>query len=190
MKTVGLILAAGRSTRFGAADKLLAGFNGKPLCGHIADAMDTINLDDKIAVVSNDAVGEIFKGYRLIKSEGLQSDSLKRGIKAAKKLGAERVLIALADMPFVTTEVLQGLLEYSHSDICALTDGCKKSVPAVFGTSTFETLLNLTGDHGAKSLLHPLKAENLFQVESRVLTDIDTVSDLEHPRPDPADRQF
>ena len=51
-KVASVLLAAGRSARFGEADKLAADLNGKPVALHAAEALAGIGLGQLIAVTS------------------------------------------------------------------------------------------------------------------------------------------
>lgn len=53
MKTAAILLAAGTSTRFGTANKLMAMFRGRPLIAHAAETLQDFAPGQLIAVVSN-----------------------------------------------------------------------------------------------------------------------------------------
>ena len=75
--TVGILLAAGHSRRFGATNKLLTTFRDKPLILHAADTMKGAGLDHCIAVVSNEKVAEELSDFLLVKINSTdQSNSL------------------------------------------------------------------------------------------------------------------
>lgn len=181
MTTAGLILAAGRSTRFGSEDKLLHPLSGRPLAAHIAFAMRAVRLDLRIAVVTNPAVGRVFHGYDVIETGGGgQADSLRAGIHHARAMGADRVLIALADMPMVTSDLLTAVLDRCRSDQPSVaTDGARRSPPACFPAAQFEALMTLNGDRGAGALIRDLPSESLVPTQPDCLWDVDTQSDLD-----------
>ena len=113
--TVGILLAAGHSRRFGATNKLLTTFRDKPLILHAADTMKGAGLDHCIAVVSNEKVAEELSDFLLVKINSTdQSNSLINGLKKARKLNANRLVIMLADMPFITPS-------FRHSVSCFVT---------------------------------------------------------------------
>ncbi|MEM1065762.1 MAG: NTP transferase domain-containing protein, partial [Pseudomonadota bacterium] len=93
MKTAGVLLAAGASRRFGAADKLLAPLNGRPLISYAARALVAAKPDVLIAISRNADVDTMLAGFDIMKppeNDPKQSDSLRAGIARAQALGAWR----------------------------------------------------------------------------------------------------
>jgi len=178
--TMGVVLAAGRSRRFGAANKLLASFHGAPIASYAAGAMRAAPFSHRLAVVSDPAVADLFEDFEIVEAPpGLpQSESLHLGISNAIALGSERVVVALADMPLVTADLLAEIDRRSaiHGASASI-DGGRRSPPAGFSRRHFDTLLNTTGDRGAATLLRDLPPAALVDAAGR-LADIDTVADL------------
>ena len=186
----GLVLAAGRSSRFGAADKLLADFRGKPLVAHAADAMRAVALDHRLAVVANPEVGALFGGFEVltVTAPGApQSRSLALGARRAKALGAARLLVALSDMPLVDADLLASVLaRCTDARPSAAVDGARISPPACFPAARLDPLARLEGDRGAAALLGDLPGSALVEVRSGMLDDIDTRDDLVRLRAAPS----
>ncbi len=178
MTTAAILLAAGASRRFGADDKLLAKFKGRPLVAHAAEALSASGAELLMAVVTSDAVAEALPGFEIIRPPEPvpeQSDSLRAGIAAAQARGAARALVALGDMPFVDAAAMQAVLaRATDSQASALTDGTRRAPPACFPTKDFEALLQIKGDTGAARLIKALPPSALVQVPSTMLIDIDT----------------
>ena len=178
----GLVLAAGRSSRFGAADKLLADLGGKPLAAHAADAMRAVALDHRLAVVADRAVGALFGGFEVLTvtaSEAPQSRSLALGARRAKALGADRLLVALSDMPLVDAGLLASVLaRCTDARPSAATDGARISPPACFPADRLDPLARLEGDRGAAALLGDLPGSALARARPPMLGDVDTRDDL------------
>jgi molybdenum cofactor cytidylyltransferase len=110
-----ILLAAGQATRFEAGPddtKLAADFKGKPLVVHAAAAALASRADPLIAVTGHAAekVFSALAGLDFVAvhnpafAQGL-STSLKAGI-AALPLEVRGAVILLADMPFVTAELI------------------------------------------------------------------------------------
>lgn len=108
----GIILAGGKSQRMGT-DKGLLLLNGKPFITHIYEAMKPI-FGDNIVVVSSNADYDIF-GYNRI--EDLISDKGPVGglYTALKQSKTKFNLVLSVDVPLVTTELLQWLVD-NHDD--------------------------------------------------------------------------
>lgn len=179
MKTIGILLAAGKSTRFGAENKLLENFNGQPLCTHVATAMVDAGLTRCVAVVSDPAVAALLPEFETVQCSGSQSDSLKAGVRAAIAMNADQIVVCLSDMPFVTAPMIVGLLKLAKDHpICASRYEDKISPPAVIPRAKFDDLLRLQGDSGAFSLFRKQPASAFFSVDEIDLTDFDTIADF------------
>lgn len=177
MIRAGLLLAAGASRRFGADDKLLAPLHGRPLITYAAQAMLGAGLDRCIVVISNPALKSHLDGFEIVEiipSE--QSDSIRAGVLAAGK--CNRLLIALGDMPGITSTLLEQVLAAATDDIpSASRDSGPPMPPACFPTQWLPSLLNLRGDKGAGGLLRDIPPK--MQILSPgLLQDIDTVEQL------------
>ena len=182
MSTVGILLAAGKSRRFGDGNKLTALYMGRPLISHAANTMRSLKLDYLIAVVSGRDVAIKLDGFQHVwpnDSERSLSSSIKAGIRCAYNLGAQRALVALADMPCVTPRHFSLLLKRCSDETpSATTDGERRMVPACFPRRFFPLLLGLTGDVGAQSLLGNLPNDSVIRADIEELFDMDTPHDF------------
>ncbi|MFY0596473.1 MAG: nucleotidyltransferase family protein [Cognatishimia sp.] len=178
MKTIGIVLAAGKSQRFGSDDKLLANYKGRTLCSFAADAMRSAGLDAQIACVSTPCVEQEFQGFDIVTCTGVQSDSLRFGLKRAMQLNADRVIIALADMPNITSSVLRKLKESDQPIAACIDESGLISVPALFESALFPELMKLEGDKGAKALLRANAALSTVEISRLESIDIDTPDQL------------
>jgi molybdenum cofactor cytidylyltransferase len=184
---VGIVLAAGNSRRFGVQDKLLTSLKGQPMAAYSAEAMREATLDARLAVVSNPDVGEIFAGFKILPPKtgdgGAQSSSLIAGVTTAIQMGASEVLIALADMPLVTSSDLGQVASATRrlGGACTVIDlpnGLKYLPPAGFSKIHFDALLGLSGDQGASSILRGFQGESLIHLLPGHLIDIDRPEDM------------
>jgi molybdenum cofactor cytidylyltransferase len=177
VRIAGILLAAGRSTRFGADDKLAAQLDGRPLLHHAADAMHAAPVAWRLLVRSEGADG--LDGFETVRvAQGTEmSRSLATGIDAARTIGADAALITLADMPFVTPDHLAALIEActGRDALFASDANGRRSPPALFGADWFEALIAATGDAGGRHLLARAIA---ISTPPDMLRDIDTPSDL------------
>ncbi|MEM9710466.1 MAG: nucleotidyltransferase family protein [Pseudomonadota bacterium] len=186
MSVVGILLAAGRSVRFGSEDKLLADLRDRPLIWHAATALADAGCDRLVAVTTQSSVANILKEYEIIQFDRpslMQSDSLRAAISRAGDLDAEGALIALADMPLITVETLRRVLERGRMHgISAVTDGRRRMPPAYFHKGIFPELLKTDGDRGARSLIAQIATETCIEVPEEELIDVDELGDLERAR--------
>lgn len=177
MIRTGLLLAAGASRRFGSDDKLLAPLCDRPLVSHAVAAMRTTSLERRIAVITNPALRPFLSGFELIEiAPGSQSDSLIAGVKAAGS--PDRLLIALADMPLVTSQLLERVVARATIDCpAACQESGQTSPPACFPQSWIGGIAEASGDTGARRLLRDLPKSSLVSAPD-LLMDVDTPADL------------
>ncbi len=178
MITAGVLLAAGASRRFGAADKLLEPLFGQPLVAHAARSLAAVQPDVLIAVTRRPEVASQLEGFDNVHVEAAdpaQATSLRAGVARAAALGAGRVVITLGDMPFVTPVLIENVISRSTATMpAAASDGRRPMPPACFPAVSFDALLALTGDRGAGALLSDLPDSALVVAPDRALADIDT----------------
>lgn len=182
MITVGLLLAAGRSQRFGLADKLLAPFKNRPLVTHAAEAMLGIALDHRLAVVRDRRVAAQLDGFEMLfqlEAGAPQSANLALGARRAVQLNADRLLIVLGDMPLVGAALLQEVLNLGTDDEpAAATDGTVICPPACFPARCLSDLVAMEGDKGAARIIGKLPNNRLIVAPAALLIDIDRPGDL------------
>lgn len=87
-------------------------------------------------------------------------------------------LVALADMPYVTTPTWERLAQTLQPDALALpTHQGRRGHPRVIGSHYAETLLALNADHGAWYLFNLAQVQEIAVEDPGVLIDIDIPSD-------------
>jgi len=178
MTTVGIILAAGQSRRFGTDNKLLAEYCGKTLCSHAAEAMRKSKVDHHIACIADDEVQDHFQGFQCVRCEGGQSDSLKRGVEAAIEKNADQIVVTLADMPNISSGIIDQLLELPEPIAASFFNDNAPMVPAKFPKSLFDQLKKLKGDQGAREILAVSKEIGKVHLTASEILDIDYATDL------------
>lgn len=175
--TAAIVLAAGQSLRFGAANKLLALVDGVPLAAHIAGGLSRLPLTQRLAVVSDEAVSALFEaaGFRIVRNTA-PADGLGASLTLGRAaLGpANRVLICLADMPDVSENHLRRLLAVATDDIVASSAPGHRGPPLVVPRPTLMAA-RLVGDAGLRDLLADARFVETAPAELR---DIDRPADL------------
>lgn len=183
-ETVLILLAAGKSARFGDTDKLEQDYLGAPLAFHVVTALEAVPFARRVAVVSDTKLDFATRGYDVIANDAPErgvSSSIRLGVAAARERDPRAVLIAMADMPRVTASHIYRLLDYADADdtILASSDGKQPRPPALFGRNRFDWLMNLSGDSGAREMI--MKAHHMIAVPNELM-DVDTPEDLERLR--------
>lgn len=174
-QTALVLLAAGRASRFGSA-KLAAMLGDRSLARHAADRFATLPLRAHIAVTGPHTPP--LPGYARVAldpPDAPQSRSLALGIAAARDAGAQAVLIALADMPFVPLTHVEALFARFDGDRIASLGPQSPMPPALFGAHHFAALAALTGDRGASALLRDAPG---IPLPASAALDIDRPEDL------------
>ncbi len=180
-----VLLAAGSGLRFGA-NKLLADFNGKPLCHYSMNAVKESGLP-AVVVYEDEDVAEIARnhGLKVIKSPvGLKGQGVSIGCGTKHFKFKRSVMIAVADMPFIKVKTITELNErykkLSTSKILTCHISGRRCPPIVFGRKYIKDLLSVSGDIGARDVLfrHPDSIE-LFELSSdEEAIDVDTYDQL------------
>lgn len=185
-EVVGILLAAGRGSRFGS-DKLLHRLpDGRPMALAAAASLRPV-CHRLIAVVRPDSP-DLSQALREADCEIVicaQADSgmghsLAAGVRASPD--AAGWLVALADMPFIAGASHQAVvtqLQAGASLVATQYQG-RRGHPVGFAGKWFEELTSLTGDQGGKAILqnHPQDLL-LYPVDDPgVLRDIDRPDDL------------
>jgi molybdenum cofactor cytidylyltransferase len=186
-----LVLAAGRSSRMGGPNKLLAEIAGRPLVriaveealasrarpvivvtGHQRERVEAALAGLPVALVHNPHF-----------ADGLGT-SLKAGV-AALPAEADGVIVCLGDMPQVDAALIDRLIGAFDPDKGALVvmptiDG-KRGNPVVWSRRFFGDLMAVEGDVGARYLIgrYPEAVAEVPLSGNAALTDIDTPEALE-----------
>ena len=185
-RVAALVLAAGRSTRMGGPNKLLAEIGGKPLVRIVTEQALASRAAPVIVVTGRERakVEVALAGLRVRfvhnpdYAAGL-STSLKAGL-AALPGEADGAIVCLGDMPQVTAALIDRMLESFDPARGALVvvpiiEG-KRGNPVVWSRRFFADLMGLEGDVGARHLIGT-HADAVVEVpleDSAALTDVDT----------------
>lgn len=186
----GVVLAAGDSTRFASGNKLLAAVNGEPIVRRAVRTLLESAVDFLVVVVGFEAerVAEALAGFDVILVENPahargQATSVAAGIEAVRDRGADAAVIALGDMPALSPETINALIDaYRAGRGVALAAACdgQRGNPVLFDARFFEALGAESGDTGGRDLLFRTEDAALVETGDRgVLVDIDTSEDLD-----------
>jgi molybdenum cofactor cytidylyltransferase len=181
-----VVLAAGRSTRMGAINKLIAEIGGKPLVRIAAEQALASRAKPVIVVTGHERerVEAALAGLpvRFVHNpdyaDGLGT-SLKAGIAAVPE-NADAAVVCLGDMPQVDSQLIDKLIAAFDPERGALVvmpsiEG-RRGNPVLWSRRFFPDLMAVQGDIGARHLIGSY-AEAVAEVPvsgEAALTDVDT----------------
>ena len=186
-RIVALLLAAGRSSRMGDQNKLLADVAGRPMIARTFDALAKAQVTQIVVVLGHQAskvrqaIGEQ-QQLRFVDNpdfaQGI-STSLQAGLKVLPG-DIDGVLVCLADMPAVTTAQIDRLIAAFNPTegraICVPIVAGKRGNPVLWAKRFIPAMMGIGGDVGARHLIGE-NAEAVCEVEMEgdaVLLDLDT----------------
>ena len=109
MKTIGVVLAGGKSTRFGE-QKSLYELGGKKMYQHVYDVLSDTGVCDEIVINTNETLAPYFDYKTVIDDEDYPDYGPLGGLyAAAKAYPGDRLLVVSCDTPFITAEWLKKL---------------------------------------------------------------------------------
>jgi len=182
-----LLLAAGHAKRFGG-DKRLHVVEHLPLLAQTITTYQQV-FERLVVIVRTDdiAVTDMLKKHQLTPALITAPDadlgmghSLAAGIEQIQSW--DYVFIGLADMPFIKTRSLKTLNEAltNNTQIIQPIYKGENGHPVGFGSAYFEKLMALSGDTGARSVVHqyPQQVTTINLNDSGLIQDIDTPDQL------------
>ena len=162
-----VLLAAGKSSRMGGPNKLLARFDGVPLIRLSAETAILARRRGAVRIVvghMRERIVEALDGLdvEIVQNPGF-ADGLSTSLKAgfAASAGADGVLVMLADQPFLTAGDLDALIESftptGPGSITAAYDGGRRRNPVILSNAYRSEIMALVGDVGAQGVIagHP-----------------------------------
>jgi len=189
-RVAAIVLAAGRSTRMGGPNKLLADIGGRPMVRIVVDQVLASHARPVIVVTGHqrERVEAALSGldvtfvHNANFAEGL-STSLKAGI-AALPAEVDGAVVGLGDMPHVDAELIDRLIGAFDPERGALvvvpTIAGKRGNPVLWSRRFFSDLEGLDGDVGARHLIAGYQ-EAVVEVPTgrAALVDVDTQDALD-----------
>lgn len=189
-----IVLAAGRGTRMGGPNKLLAELGGKALVRIVVEHALKSKATSVTVVTGHQAteVERALKGlnvtfiYNPDYPDGIAS-SVKAGIASVPKQ-ADGAVVCLGDMPLIDSKLLDRLIDAFAPErghlIAVPVSGGRRGNPVLWSRRFFRELMTLDGDIGARHLIQKhSEAVADVPVEGRgAFLDIDTPQALEEAR--------
>ena len=155
---------------------------------HVCDAISGGDFAMRCCVIGahREAIAtEIPEQFELIDNTdwalGL-SQSIRAGVRhVSDHREIDAIFIFLADQPFIQANDMNRMiaLYLEHPERCVATSyDAQPGVPAIFPRKYFPSLLNLSGDKGAKPFLDQLGSE-IILYRHQGIADVDTWSDYQ-----------
>ncbi|MCZ2126920.1 MAG: putative selenium-dependent hydroxylase accessory protein YqeC [Anaerolineales bacterium] len=187
-KTAGVILAAGKASRYGDLKQLLD-WKGKPFVRRVAETALQANLNPVVVVVGF-RHAEVESHLRDLPVtvvynpdfEQGQSSSVKAGINVLpSNIGA--AIFLLADQPQIPASVVQALTESHNAErqsiLAPLVLEERRANPVLMDRVAFPDLLQLSGDAGGRAIFDKHKVSYLAWHDDSLLFDVDKPEDYE-----------
>ena len=193
-KVAAIVLAAGRSTRMGGPNKLLAELNGRKLA-RIATERALASKAQEVIVVTGHQADLIEQALAGLKVKFVRNPDFAAGLASSVKAGiaavssdADGAVVCLGDMPLIDAGLIDRLIDAFAPDrgqliVVPVAEG-RRGNPVLWSRRFFKELMTLEGDIGARHLIAkhaeavaevPVEGEGAF-------LDIDTPQGLEIAR--------
>lgn len=191
-RIVGLVLAAGRSTRMGPdRNKLLESIGGRPLVSLPITALREAGLERIVVVLGYEAgrVRAVLPDF----AEPIVHDGFADGMGGSLAAGARHIrrldpdaaiLVCMADLPRLSAapvrRLVEALADAPNDAIGVPTASGRSGHPVLFGPGRAGELEACAGDEGARRIVRAAGA-SVIEVEvgtSAILDDVDTPDDL------------
>ncbi|MFB6184701.1 MAG: molybdenum cofactor guanylyltransferase [Haloarculaceae archaeon] len=189
----GVIVAGGRSTRFGDRDKAVAELAGQPMIRRVADRLagviETLIVncrEDQLDAIRAAMAGyDHDVGYALDPQPDLGPVAgIETGLRAAASQGADYAVVVACDMPFVEPALLAHLFERAAGHDAAipqLDDRWFQTTQAVYRTTAMADACEAALERGDRKVLAPLEDLEYVVVdeaEVREYAAVDTFENL------------
>jgi molybdenum cofactor cytidylyltransferase len=189
-----VILAAGRSTRMGGPNKLLAELNGKALV-RIVTEQALASKAQGVIVVTGHQADQVERALAGLKVKFVRNGDFADGLASSVKTGiaavpadADGAVVCLGDMPLIDAHLIDRLIETFAPDrgnliAVPVSDG-RRGNPVLWSRRFFGELMTLDGDIGARHLIarHGEAVAEVPVEGHGAFLDIDTPQALEAAR--------
>ncbi|MBN8978063.1 MAG: molybdopterin-binding/glycosyltransferase family 2 protein [Rhizobiales bacterium] len=190
-KVAAVVLAAGRSTRMGGPNKMLAQLGGKPLVRMVAEQALASKASPVIVVTGHQA-DEVEKALAGLNVTFVRNADFASGLASSVKTGigavptdAAGAMVCLGDMPLIEAKLIDKLIgafspERGSLIVVPTCDG-RRGNPVLWSRRFFGELMGLSGDIGGRHLVdHHSEAVVEVPVDGDgAFLDIDTPQVLE-----------
>lgn len=201
----GVIIAGGRSTRFGDADKAVAPLAGTPMTRRVGDRLEPV-VDELVVNCRPDqreAIADALAGYDMPYSFALDEEAdqgpmagIRNGLRGAE---GEHAVVVACDMPFVDPDAVSYLFDRCSGAVSPpagnddvgeppydaavpkLGDGWYQTTQAVYRPEPMADACDAALERGDRKILAPLEALSYAVVAEEELeerTDLSTFDNV------------
>jgi molybdenum cofactor cytidylyltransferase len=187
-KVAGILLAAGTSSRMGS-NKLLFELDGESVLRGTVKRALAGGLSPLVVVLGHESDKSVRELEGLpcewalnpLYEQGINS-SLKSGVMAVQGFKAQAAMVLLADMPFVTPEMIAAMIDRYRTSTAPLVISDYEGVnapPMVYDRSLFMELLMMTGEGCGRQVVKRHRSEaEVIPWPVAALADIDVPEDF------------
>lgn len=185
-----VVLAAGRSSRMGGPNKLLALFDGIPLIRRTV-MRALASKSGCVVVVTGHQAGRVTEALAGLDFVTADNDDFASGLAGSLKTGisalpddADGVLVVLGDMPGVRTQDMDRMID-TFTDaggnvVVRATHEGRRGNPVLLPKGMFEAVGRLEGDAGARRLIEAGQVLVMdIEIGEAASLDVDTPEALE-----------
>ncbi|WP_458205090.1 molybdenum cofactor guanylyltransferase [Haladaptatus sp. NG-SE-30] len=185
----GVILAGGRSTRFGEADKAVANLAGVPMLRRVADRIESVvnELVVNCRDDQRDAIEVAMQGYSHPIRFAIDTDpdqgpmaGIRAGLAACN---AEYAFVVACDMPFVEPSLVEFLLNSAAGHEAAvprLDDGWYQTTHATYKTKPMVEACDAALARNERKIVEPLFELDYVVVEETDLQEHGVLTSFEN----------
>ena len=184
-----VVLAAGKSSRFGEDNKLLTEVDGKPLYTYTLNRMEAFGNVPKVVVTGYDEIADdaALRGMDVVindrPDDGI-SRSIKMGLKEVLSMYPEvqGILFSVCDQPELDASTIQRIfneaMKHKGCIIRTESEGVKGN-PVLWDKKYFDELMSIEGDCGGKQIMEKFKDTIIcVEADEKELRDIDYKKDI------------
>ncbi len=188
MSVAGIVLAAGRSQRFGGETKQLLDFGGEPVIRRVAREACRSVLAEVVVVVGHRAAA-VEAALARLPLCAVRNSRYREGLSQSIAVGigsidseAQAALFMTADQPFLSSEVINRIASRYTQTGAAIVVPCfqgRRGSPVLFERMLFADLRALRGDRGGREIIRrcPELVEVVELESGRPLEDMDAPAD-------------
>jgi len=189
MRSSGIVLAAGSSSRMGRPKQLLE-VDGRPMLEAVVAQANSSRLDEVLVVLGANAE-EIRGQVQLGRARVLINPHHQTGMASSLRAGLaaldgqiDRAMVILGDQPDISARLIDELLDLQHESglpAAALSFAGLLHPPVVLRRDLWEEVMSLEGDVGCRAVIRarPELVASLPVPDRKHPVDVDTPQDYE-----------